>query len=75
METPQNMSPDPKDITQSNLEYFDSKAFNYDNNSNVQKLTASVVRGLLKEYDFDAEHTCLLDFACGTGKFLSASQS
>ena len=54
----------------SNQEYFDARAATYDENSNVQAITASIVRGLLKEYAFDPEQTCVMDFACGTGEHL-----
>ena len=62
-------SQDQEASTAANRAYFDAKASTYDADPNVRAITASIVRGLLKEYAFDAERTSVLDFACGTGAY------
>ena len=55
--------------TAANRAYFDAKATTYGADPNVRAITASIVRGLLKEYSFDSERTSVLDFACGAGAY------
>ena len=58
---------DQEASTAANRAYFDAKASTYDDDPTVRAITASIVRGLLKEYEFDSERKSVLDFACGTG--------
>ncbi|EJC98903.1 S-adenosyl-L-methionine-dependent methyltransferase [Fomitiporia mediterranea MF3/22] len=55
------------DYAEANREYFNKTASAYDEKPHLQEVVASIGRGLLKEYNFDADKTHVMDFACGTG--------
>jgi 2-polyprenyl-3-methyl-5-hydroxy-6-metoxy-1,4-benzoquinol methylase len=61
------------EIEHANREHFDKVAVDggYDNNPFVERVSRQIADTIKQSFHFDEESTILLDYACGTGQYIS----
>ena len=60
-------------ILQANQDHFNKIAIDgaYDNNPFVEQVTRQIANVMRESFEFDEESTVLLDYACGTGVYIT----
>lgn len=53
-----------------NRNHFDNIAARYDDRPGALKLSKAIASAIIKDIELDEDSTILMEYACGTGKFL-----